>query len=181
MLTPAAHPLCTSLCVDAVRPYNLTRSACVLCCDLFAVIPPGFYMKAPGVIAPCPMGEWKDGTGPAGNCTKCVFGVTTASEASASAASCAVLLPGYYAAAIAATGEIRSAGICPQNYWCGGGSAAAVFDPLNPVSESIRACPFGTWTQERGAVSSEQCCKYRCAVGQSVLLHPLLLACASIQ
>jgi hypothetical protein len=106
------------------------------------------------------MGEWKDGTGPAGNCTKCFLGVTTANEASASAAACAVLLPGYYAAAVAATGEIRSTSICPQKYWCGGGAAAAVFEPLNPVpDQSIQACPFGTWTQERGAVSPEQCCK----------------------
>jgi len=35
------------------------------------------------------MGEWKDGTGPAGNCTKCPFGVTTPTEGSTSAAACA--------------------------------------------------------------------------------------------
>jgi hypothetical protein len=129
-----------------------------------AVIPPGFYMKGPGMIAPCPVGEWKDGTGPAGNCTKCAFGVTTAFEASKTAAECSLLLPGWYAAARQASGEVTATAACPQNFYCPGGAPSSVFTPSDPnafpAEATIQRCPSGTWTQERGAVTVEQCCKY---------------------
>ena len=51
---------------------------------LVAVIPAGMYLKAPGQVAPCPRGEWKEGVGINGNCTKCSWGVTTAKEGSTS-------------------------------------------------------------------------------------------------
>lgn len=127
------------------------------------VVPPGYYLKMPGVVAPCPMGEWKDGTGPAGNCTKCPFGVTTPTEGSTSAAACAVLLPGYYAAAMDGSGTVTAAAACPQKYYCPGAvTPGQAFDPsnpsgLSPSEPSIKQCPDGTWTQERAAIAPEQC------------------------
>jgi len=53
-----------------------------------AVVPAGYYLKAPGQVAPCPQGEWKAGIGPSANCTKCEFGVTTPHEASTSESEC---------------------------------------------------------------------------------------------
>jgi hypothetical protein len=53
-----------------------------------AVVPPGYYLKSPGVAAPCPQGEWKSGTDSTGSCTKCPVGVTTPDVASTSNASC---------------------------------------------------------------------------------------------
>ena len=155
------------------------------------MIPPGFYMKAPGMIAPCPVGEWKDGTGPAGNCTKCAFGVTTAFEASKTAAECSLLLPGWYAAARQASGEVTATAACPQNFYCPGGAPTSVFTPSDPnafpAEATIQRCPSGTWTQERGAVTVEQCCKYaaellpvRCQwlAGVCALLH-MIFTCGS--
>ena len=52
------------------------RCAVHACCLLShghhgcAVVPAGYYLKAPGMVAPCPMGEWKAGAGLPGNCTK---------------------------------------------------------------------------------------------------------------
>jgi hypothetical protein len=43
-----------------------TRCVSVVCC---AVVPAGYYLKTPGQVAPCPVGEWKAGVGASGNCT----------------------------------------------------------------------------------------------------------------
>jgi hypothetical protein len=32
-----------------------------------AVVPPGYFLKSPGQVAPCPQGEWKSGPGTAAN------------------------------------------------------------------------------------------------------------------
>lgn len=53
-----------------------------------AGIPAGFYLKGPGMVAPCPKGEYKVGQGAAAACTKCAKGVTTATEASGSIDAC---------------------------------------------------------------------------------------------
>ena len=55
---------------------------------LSAVVPPGYYLKAPGQVAACPQGEYKSGTLAAGNCNKCAVGVTTAGVAATAASSC---------------------------------------------------------------------------------------------
>ena len=64
------------ICVTTVR------------CCLPAVVPAGWYLKAPGEAVPCPKGEWKSGVGADGNCKKCSYGVTTADVASVSKAEC---------------------------------------------------------------------------------------------
>jgi len=58
------------------------------------VIPPGYYLKGPGQVAPCPQGEFKSGTGSDANCGKCAIGVTTLTAASTSVKFCAGMPPG---------------------------------------------------------------------------------------
>jgi hypothetical protein len=53
-----------------------------------AVVPAGYYLKAPGQVAACPQGEYKEGLATGANCTKCAFGVTTAGEGSTSRWNC---------------------------------------------------------------------------------------------
>lgn len=69
-----------------------TRPGCKLpqlCpCYCGAVVPPGYYLKSPGQVAPCPQGEWKADIGASANCTKCAAGVTTPQVASTSEAEC---------------------------------------------------------------------------------------------
>jgi hypothetical protein len=81
-------------------------------------VPPGYYLKAPGQVAPCPKGEYKEGIGASGNCTKCAFGVTTSLEGSISVDNCTIVVPGYYAAAVTANGIVTRTSACPQSfYW----------------------------------------------------------------
>lgn len=76
---------------------------------------------------------------------------------------CAVLRPGYYAAAM--TGPVITAAVlCPQKYYCAGGAPLGPFDPANPAGRNVqdltvRPCPNGQWTQAPGASSLSQCCK----------------------
>lgn len=81
-----------------------------------AVVPAGYYLKTVGQVAPCPKGEWKAGIGPAGNCTKCAAGVTTAKEASTSSSECTLVAPGWYASAMV-DGIVTDVLPCPQGYW----------------------------------------------------------------
>lgn len=74
-LTYSLYCPCTALAHALYRPCT-------------AVVPAGYYLKAPGQVAPCPRGEWKSGVGPSGNCTKCAFGVTTKNEASTAESEC---------------------------------------------------------------------------------------------
>jgi len=53
-----------------------------------AVVPPGSYLKAPGEVARCPVGEWKADNGLPGHCTKCAPGVITEQEGSTSEKDC---------------------------------------------------------------------------------------------
>jgi hypothetical protein len=89
---------------------------CVFVC-VSAVVPPGSYLKSPGQVAPCPKGEYKEGTGPSGNCTKCAFGVTTTAEGSISVDNCTIVVAGYYAAAVTANGIVTRTSACPQLYY----------------------------------------------------------------
>lgn len=125
------------------------------------IVPAGYYLKAPGQVAPCPRGEWKAGIGISANCTKCAFGVTTTNEASTSEAECKLLVPGYYAAEVAADGIVKRTQICPQGYYCPGGDPVAAFNPATatiPVGDTtIVKCAGGVWTIELGASAPEQC------------------------
>ena len=125
------------------------------------MVPEGYYLKGPGQVAPCPKGEWKSGFEALPSCTKCAAGVTTPGEASTSAAACNLLLPTFYAYAIDGTGIITQTYKCPQKYYCEGGKPTAAFDPTasSPSADgvTIKLCADGTWTQETGASSADQC------------------------
>lgn len=142
------------------------------------IIPAGYYLKAPGQVAACPMGEWKGGVGGAANCSRCPFGVTTGAIASREAKDCAVVEEGYYPTSLdATTGQVISTNACPQGFWCPGGRPRLDFDPrsvqqgnaglrglrqvvaaaLALTEPTIKACPDGMWTVEVGSVSEVQC------------------------
>lgn len=58
---------------------------------LFAVVPEGYFLQGPGLVTPCPQGEYKSDSSSSStktNCTKCSVGVTTARNASTSEADC---------------------------------------------------------------------------------------------
>jgi hypothetical protein len=72
-----------------------------------------------------------------------------------------VLKPGYYATSIVG-GVITAAAICPQKYYCPGGSPNGTFSPLNaaalsPSEPTIKLCPQGLWTIDAGSTSISQC------------------------
>ena len=122
------------------------------------MVPEGYYLKGPGQVAPCPKGEYKVGFEALPSCTKCAAGVTTPGEASISAAACNLLLPTFYAATIDGSGIITATKKCPQKYYCEGGAPTAAFDPASPATDAtIKLCAAGTWTQELGASSADQC------------------------
>lgn len=128
------------------------------------VVPPGAYLKSPGVTALCPRGEYKSGMGDAGSCQRCGFGVTTAQEGSTSEDECTVLLPGVFAASIAASGVVTATGFCPQGFVCPGGKPTQAYDPSSPSSAlsvpettTVQACPDGLWTKDVGSTSVNDC------------------------
>lgn len=84
---------------------------------VLAVVPPGYFLKGPGQVAPCPQGEWKAGIGTDGNCTRCAMGVTTEGPAATSESNCTILAPGYYAKSMR-DGIVTEVAICPQSYYC---------------------------------------------------------------
>lgn len=65
-------------CINGASSWALMCHAgrCVHVCCL-AVVLPGFFLKAPGQVAPCPQGEFKSGTAA---CTKCPLPGTTTSQ-----------------------------------------------------------------------------------------------------
>jgi hypothetical protein len=74
----------------------------------------------------------------------------------------AVLLPGYVALELTAAGAVKRAQLCPQRYWCPGGSPSSAFDPARsealPATEpTIKLCRDGKWTMGLGAVAVEGC------------------------
>ena len=122
------------------------------------MVPAGYYLKAPGQVAPCPKGEYKAAFGPNGNCTKCAFGVTTAREGSTSVDNCTILMPGYNAGAMNGAIVTRTV-ICPQGWYCPGGSPSTAFSPAAPVADvlTIFKCQGDAWTVDVGAQSADQC------------------------
>ena len=122
------------------------------------MVPEGYYLKGPGQVAPCPKGEYKSGFEALPSCTKCVAGVTTTGEASTSSAACTQLLPTFYAATMDGA-IITQTYKCPQKYYCEGGQPTGVFTPgsPNPDGVTIKLCNDGTWTQEIGSSSADQC------------------------
>jgi hypothetical protein len=134
---------------------------CRCCCCCPTVVPPGYYLKGPGQVSPCPKGEWKAGFGAVASCSKCAPGVSTESEASTSRTACVVVLPTFYPSARSQLGIVTETQLCPQKYFCPGGKATAAFDPELPGLDgtTMMLCKFGLWTQEIGASSADQCSK----------------------
>lgn len=76
----------------------------------------------------------------------------------------AVLTPGYYAKSMSGV-IVTQVAICPQKYYCPGGTPVSAFDPQQPTwtspnDDTIKACPGGTWTENVGAKSLAQCSEY---------------------
>jgi hypothetical protein len=142
------------------------------------VVPEGYYLKAPGQVAPCPKGEYKSGFTEAASCTKCAAGSTTRAVASIHKDNCTVLLRSYYAASMDGV-AINSTRKCPQSFVCQGGEASAAFDPNNPTETTgttVMQCPEGTYTENMGASSSNACSELLLCgvvlVGFGVYLQP---------
>jgi hypothetical protein len=60
---------------------------------------------------------------------------------------------------------VTAVAVCPQKYYCGGGTPVSAFDPrqpswASPNDNTIKACPQGTWTDNVGARSLAQCSEY---------------------
>lgn len=126
-----------------------------------AVIPAGYYLKDPGQVAPCPVGEYKADTGETNHCTRCVEGVTTESYASTSPTDCKRLLPSYVAVSGFAGGAITFAAKCPYNHYCPGGVPSALWPTkaTGDFASGAYPCPLGSHTQHEGATSAAQCSK----------------------
>lgn len=136
------------------------------------MVPEGYYLKGPGQVAPCPKGEYKSGFAPAPSCDKCANGVSTVSEASISVKNCTEVLPTFYPADIT-NGVVTLTQKCPQKFYCPGGSPKQAFTPtdLNTITDTtVVQCDKGTWTENIGASSADQCSKLPLSV-RNVTCH----------
>ena len=74
----------------------------------------------------------------------------------------AVVTKGYYASSFDELGAVNGTTICPQSYYCPGGSQSPlpVGRRLSQVaSTGVIQCPYGTWTQTMGASTLVECCE----------------------
>jgi hypothetical protein len=129
----------------------------------FSVVPEGYYLKAPGQVAPCPKGEYKSGFAEAAACAKCASGATTQGVASTHKDNCTILLRSYYADTLDGA-AVNSTRKCPQSFVCPGGEVTAAFDPTSPdviTGTTVMQCPNGTYTENIGASSSSACSEWR--------------------
>jgi hypothetical protein len=127
-------------------------------------VPPGYYLKGPGQVAPCPKGEYKSGYDGLASCSKCAEGVSTLAEASTTQAACVSVLPTYYPVSLTTLDGVQyvdSAKKCPQKFFCAGGEPNAPFVPGSPVltGTTVAVCPSQTWTEGTGASAESQCSK----------------------
>lgn len=130
-------------CVPCPPAYT-TNGATASTNSSACLVPPGYFVRGPGQIAPCPKGEHKEGFSAVGTCTKCATGVTTLQVGSTSVDACTSLLPSFYA--VEKTGDVvTKASKCPQNSYCTGGTADKV------------ACADNLMTQGAGAQSVSEC------------------------
>lgn len=129
---------------------------------MHTVVPAGYYLKSPGVAAPCPRGEFKVGLGSDGTCVKCAPGVTTRNIAATNPKECTLVTPGYYPSVFNADGSVNTTTICPQGSYCPGNSTADATEGRHLMQAGstdgyLISCPYGTWTQGVGATTVEQC------------------------
>jgi len=180
----SGNPSSTICPVDTYGPGLRKQRACVPCPPGYTtrgqtgststracVVPEGYYLKGPGQVAPCPKGEYKAGFEALPSCTKCAAGVSTKTEASTSEAACTEVLPTFYPETIT-DNIVKSTQKCPQKYYCPGGSPKAIFDPVNAptvtADTTVQQCADGTWTENIGASSADQCMTppgYKTSVG----------------
>lgn len=114
-------------------------------------MPPGYYVRAPGQIAPCPKGEFKLGFIAVGTCSKCAAGVSTPEVGSTTGDACTLLLPSFVS--VTKNGAvITETKKCPQNSYCPGTTSTSGTEQT--------ACATGLMTQGPGAQSASECSKY---------------------
>jgi hypothetical protein len=145
-------------CPPGYTTNTATRSTTSGACK----VPAGYYLKGPGQVAPCPKGEYRQFSDSVASCSKCANGVTTLNEASTSDAACVSVLPTFYPKTM--TGSVVTATAkCPQKFYCEGGVPSNIFDPTNPTTltgTTVKQCSLGTWTENIGASSADQCSEY---------------------
>lgn len=174
IVAASGKPSAVACPVDTYGPGLKKQLVCVPCPSGFTTlalntqttinnckVPAGYYLKGPGEVAPCPMGEYQAGNDPVAQCTKCAAGVTTAAENSTSRAECKVLLPTFFAKTIdGGDNAITETQKCPQKFYCTGGVATAAWDTAAPAvitGTQVNPCPNGLWTETFGASAPEQC------------------------
>jgi hypothetical protein len=150
------------------------------------VIPEGYFSKAPGVIAKCPPGEYKTGLGAVASCEKCPLHVTTAADGSKKPGDCTYVQPSFYATAFdAADNHVSETALCRRGRYCLGGNTQSRRRNLLEQGSLETECPAGTYTENPGASSQAQCCKFTCPARTlsrqlSLALH-LVAACVHVQ
>lgn len=169
-----SDPSATICPVDSYGPGLRKQRACVPCAPGYitngatgstvataCVVPAGYFLKAPGQVAPCPMGEYKETTGATTSCTKCPAGVTTNVTGATNHTACDQLVAGYYASTIDADGKISAAVRCPQKFYCPGGAPGTTTFNTSDVASAdgttIIACDNGAWTFGLGSTAVSQC------------------------
>lgn len=147
------QPSCTP-CSPGMSTDGAERSTSSSACKA----PPGSFLKAPGVVALCPRGEYKSGFNLDVKCTVCPAGSTTAAEGSDASSDCNQVLPGYYATEITEAGIIAT-NKCPQDFYCPGGTVTSVWSEGDGTvaAAQVTACPNSKWTKTPGAESDREC------------------------
>lgn len=149
-------------------------------------VPPGYFLKSPGQVAPCDQGSYQpkylgQTDAAVGSCTPCPEGVTTADKGSKLQSDCKNLKPGYVATLIEVNKGITEATLCPQGFFCPGGAdatqvtitgldldgdgnvqsggfiAGVDLGSGNTASAKITQCPNRAWTKSVGATAVDQC------------------------
>jgi len=71
-------------------------------------------------------------------------------------------MPGYYAGAMNGS-IVTQTVICPQGWYCPGGSPSVAFNLSAPVGDNttIIKCSLDQWTIDVGAQSPDQCREYQ--------------------
>lgn len=71
-----------------INPHRCSRARTVSRLPATTVVPEGYFVKAPGQVAPCARGAYKAGFAAVIDCSPCAGGVTTPQEGSKSEAAC---------------------------------------------------------------------------------------------
>jgi hypothetical protein len=154
---------CPSGYEEKTGTLSTARTSSAIC-----TAPAGWYVKSPGVVAPCPKGEYKSVQSLATSCTACGEGISTVNTASTAQTACVVLLPGYKATLDSPTSptKITATTFCPQKSYCPGYSAW----PTNgDAKDGTKPCPGNLWTKGLGAKAVSECREFFCCCWLSLV------------